>query len=157
MLIPIWIVMCVALIGVLYAIILAILANLSVILLTPERRNETICSAVGYSCFVIPLLIFQASTGPSWAGVGRSTGGGGPSSLTSQWSCWPQRDVMRRYAQLWATPALLYHCLYSRQVHGPAGRGGARPDGLARKNSDYCNFFLFLQRGTQTSVGICRP
>ena len=57
--IPVWIVMCVALIGVLYAIILAILANLSVILLTPERRNETVCSAVGYTCFVVPLLVFQ--------------------------------------------------------------------------------------------------
>ena len=54
--------MCVALIGVLYAIILAILANLSVILLTPERRNETVCSAVGYTCFVVPLLAFQVSS-----------------------------------------------------------------------------------------------
>ena len=57
--IPVWIVMCVALIGVLYAIILAILANLSVILLTPERRNETVWSALGYTCFVVPLLVFQ--------------------------------------------------------------------------------------------------
>ncbi|ELU12772.1 hypothetical protein CAPTEDRAFT_221172 [Capitella teleta] len=56
--IPLWIVMCVALIGVLYAIILALILLKSPDLI-PEQRRGNVFSAVGYTCLVVPLLIFQ--------------------------------------------------------------------------------------------------
>ncbi|KAL5013874.1 hypothetical protein ScPMuIL_008144 [Solemya velum] len=56
--IPIWIVMCVAMILVLYAIILAIILLKSPDII-PEQRRGNLSSAVGYSFLVIPLLIFE--------------------------------------------------------------------------------------------------
>ena len=56
--IPVWIVMCVALIGVLYAIILAIILLKSPDII-PEQRRGNVFSAVGYTCLVVPLLVFQ--------------------------------------------------------------------------------------------------
>lgn len=56
--IPVWIVMCVALIGVLYAVILAIILLKSPDII-PEQRRGNVFSAVGYTCFVVPLLVFQ--------------------------------------------------------------------------------------------------
>ncbi|CAH1777864.1 unnamed protein product [Owenia fusiformis] len=57
-LIPLWIVMCVALIAVLYAIILAMILLKSNDIV-PEQRRGNVCSAVGYTCLAIPMLIFQ--------------------------------------------------------------------------------------------------
>jgi len=52
--------MCVALIGVLYAIVLAIiLLNSSDVI--PEQRRGNAFFAVGYTCWVIPLLVFEVS------------------------------------------------------------------------------------------------
>lgn len=56
--IPIWIVMCTAMIGVLYAIILAIILVKSPDII-PEQRRGNISSAIGYAFLVIPLLIFE--------------------------------------------------------------------------------------------------
>ena len=56
--IPIWIVMCVAMIGVLYRIILTIILMKSPDLI-PEQRRGNLSSAIGYSFLVIPLLIFE--------------------------------------------------------------------------------------------------
>ena len=50
--------MCVALIGVLYAVILAIILLKSPDII-PEQRRGNVFSAVGYTCFVVPLLVFQ--------------------------------------------------------------------------------------------------
>ena len=58
MFIPIWIVTCVALIGVLYAIILAIILLKSPDII-PEQRRGNVFTAVGYTFMVVPLLIFQ--------------------------------------------------------------------------------------------------
>lgn len=49
--------MCVALIGVLYAIILAIILLKSPDII-PEQRRGNVFSAVGYTCLVVPLLVF---------------------------------------------------------------------------------------------------
>jgi hypothetical protein len=56
--IPIWIVMCVALVGVVYAIILAIILLRSSDII-PEQRRGSACSAIGYTCMVLPLLVFE--------------------------------------------------------------------------------------------------
>ncbi len=58
--IPMWIVMCVALVGVLYAIILAIILLKSPDIV-PEQRHGNVFSAVGYTCLVVPLLVFEVS------------------------------------------------------------------------------------------------
>lgn len=50
--------MCVALIGVLYAIVLAIILLKSPDII-PEQRRGNVSSAVGYSFLVVPLLIFE--------------------------------------------------------------------------------------------------
>jgi hypothetical protein len=50
--------MCVALVGVVYAIILAIILLRSSDII-PEQRRGSACSAIGYSCMVIPLLVFE--------------------------------------------------------------------------------------------------
>ena len=52
--------MCMALIGVLYAIILAIILLKSPDII-PEQRRGNVFSAVGYTCMVVPLLVFQVS------------------------------------------------------------------------------------------------
>ncbi|XP_076346971.1 transmembrane protein 185B [Tachypleus tridentatus] len=55
--VPLWIVMCLAVIGVLYAIIFA-----SILLRTPEvspeQRRSSLHSAISYSLIVVPLLVF---------------------------------------------------------------------------------------------------
>ncbi|XP_046362075.1 transmembrane protein 185A-like [Haliotis cracherodii] len=56
--IPIWVVMCVALIGVLYAVVLAVILLKSPDII-PEQRRGNISSAIGYSFLVIPLLVFE--------------------------------------------------------------------------------------------------
>lgn len=56
--IPVWIVMCVALVGVIYAIILAIILMMSSDM-GPEQRRGNVFSAVGYTCVVAPLLVFE--------------------------------------------------------------------------------------------------
>ncbi|KAK2147242.1 hypothetical protein LSH36_562g01039 [Paralvinella palmiformis] len=56
--IPLWIVMCVALIGVLYAIILAIILLKSPDII-PEQKRGNLFSAVGYTCLVVPMLVFE--------------------------------------------------------------------------------------------------
>lgn len=56
--IPLWLVMSVALIGVLYAIILAIILVKSSDIV-PEQRRGNLFIAIGYTCMVIPLLVFQ--------------------------------------------------------------------------------------------------
>ena len=56
--IPVWIVMCVALVGVIYAVILAIILLRSSDIV-PEQRRGSACSAIGYTCFIIPLLVFE--------------------------------------------------------------------------------------------------
>ena len=52
--------MCVALIGVLYAIVLAIILLNSTDII-PEQRRGNAFFAVGYTCWVIPLLVFEVS------------------------------------------------------------------------------------------------
>lgn len=54
-LIPTWIVMCVALIGVLYAVILAIILLRSPHIV-PEQRQGNVYSAIAYTLIVLPLL-----------------------------------------------------------------------------------------------------
>lgn len=56
--IPIWIVMCISLIGVIYAIILAILLSRSPEIIRDQRRGN-LTTAIGYSLLVIPMLIFE--------------------------------------------------------------------------------------------------
>ncbi|KAK3592588.1 hypothetical protein CHS0354_001756 [Potamilus streckersoni] len=56
--IPIWIVMCISMIGVVYAIILAIIMIRSPDII-PEQRRGNLSTAIGYSLLVIPLLIFE--------------------------------------------------------------------------------------------------
>ncbi|KAK3105125.1 hypothetical protein FSP39_017680 [Pinctada imbricata] len=56
--IPIWIVMCTAMIGVLYAIILAIILVKSPNIV-PHQSRGNVSTAIGYSCLVVPLLIFE--------------------------------------------------------------------------------------------------
>ena len=56
--IPIWIVMCTAMIGVLYAIILAIILVKSPNIV-PQQSRGNVSTAFGYSCLVVPLLIFE--------------------------------------------------------------------------------------------------
>ena len=50
--------MCVALIGVLYAVVLAIILLKSPDII-PEQRRGNVSSAVGYSFLVVPLLVFE--------------------------------------------------------------------------------------------------
>jgi len=52
--------MCIALVGVIYAVILAIILVRSSDII-PEQRRGSACSAVGYTCFIIPLLVFEVS------------------------------------------------------------------------------------------------
>lgn len=56
--VPLWIIMCMAIIGVLYAIIFA-----SILMRTPEvsaeQRRTSMHSAISYSVIVVPLLIFM--------------------------------------------------------------------------------------------------
>nr|CAI5832124.1 unnamed protein product [Callosobruchus analis] len=56
--VPLWIVMCLSLVGVLYTIIFA-----AILLRTPEvnaqQRRSSINSALGYWFLVIPILVFQ--------------------------------------------------------------------------------------------------
>ncbi|CAI9731785.1 Hypothetical predicted protein [Octopus vulgaris] len=56
--IPIWIVMCIAMIGMLYRIILTIILMKSPDLI-PEQRRGNLSSAIAYSFLVIPLLTFE--------------------------------------------------------------------------------------------------
>ncbi|CAL1545989.1 unnamed protein product [Lymnaea stagnalis] len=56
--IPIWIIMCVAMIGVLYAVALAIILLRSPDILSEQRRGN-VSTAIGYSFLVIPLLVFE--------------------------------------------------------------------------------------------------
>ncbi|XP_050412606.1 transmembrane protein 185A isoform X1 [Patella vulgata] len=56
--IPIWIVMCVTLIGLLYAIVLAIILLKSPDII-PEQRRGNVSTAVGYFFLVVPLLVFE--------------------------------------------------------------------------------------------------
>lgn len=58
--IPIWIVLSIALIGVLYAIILAIILIKSPDIIPDERRGN-VFAAVGYTFMVLPLLVFMVS------------------------------------------------------------------------------------------------
>jgi uncharacterized membrane protein len=55
--IPLWILICLSLIAVLYAIILALLLIRSIDLL-PDRRRQHMWSAVAYTLLVVPLLVF---------------------------------------------------------------------------------------------------
>ena len=59
--IPIWIIMCTAMIGVLYVIILAIILIKSPDII-PQQRRGNISSAIGYSLMVVPLLVFEVRT-----------------------------------------------------------------------------------------------
>ena len=58
---PLWIVMCLSLVGVLYSITFA-----GILLRAPEvnahQRRTSFNSAIGYTCLVVPVLIFQVST-----------------------------------------------------------------------------------------------
>lgn len=56
--VPLWIVMCLALIGVLYAIIFATILLRSTDV-NPEHRRTSVNSAVAYSFLVVPMLIAQ--------------------------------------------------------------------------------------------------
>ncbi|XP_041378408.1 transmembrane protein 185A-like [Gigantopelta aegis] len=56
--IPVWIVMCMSLIGVLYLIVLAVIFLKSPDMI-PEQRRNNVSNAIGYSCLVIPLLVFE--------------------------------------------------------------------------------------------------
>ena len=58
--IPIWIVMCISMIGVIYAIILAIILSRSPEIIRDQRRGN-LTTAIGYSLLVIPMLIFEVS------------------------------------------------------------------------------------------------
>ena len=59
--IPIWIVMCVSMIGVIYAIILAIILLVKSPNMIPEQRRGNLTTAIGYTFLVIPMLIFEVS------------------------------------------------------------------------------------------------
>ena len=59
--IPIWIVMCVSMIGVIYAIILAIILLVKSPNIIPEQRRGNLTTAIGYPFLVIPMLIFEVS------------------------------------------------------------------------------------------------
>jgi hypothetical protein len=50
--------MCTAMIGVLYAVILAIILIRSPDII-PQQRRGNISTAIGYSLMVIPLLVFE--------------------------------------------------------------------------------------------------
>lgn len=52
--------MCVALIGVLYAIILAVILLKSSVVVTGQQRGS-LCTALGYTCVVVPLLVFEVT------------------------------------------------------------------------------------------------
>ncbi|XP_012945248.2 transmembrane protein 185A [Aplysia californica] len=56
--IPVWIVMCVAMIFVLYSVGLAIILLRSPDILS-EQRRENVSTAIGYVFFVVPLLVFE--------------------------------------------------------------------------------------------------
>lgn len=56
--IPIWIVMCVSMIGVIYVFILAIILSRSPDIIRDQRRGN-VTTAIGYSLLVIPLLVFE--------------------------------------------------------------------------------------------------
>jgi len=56
-LIPLWLVMCVAVVGVIYLVILALILLKSPDLV-PEQRRKNVYSAVGSTCLVLPLLVF---------------------------------------------------------------------------------------------------
>ncbi|KAL4221162.1 hypothetical protein ACF0H5_019421 [Mactra antiquata] len=56
--IPIWILMCISMIGVIYAIILAIILSRSPEIIRDQRRGN-LTTAIGYSLLVIPMLIFE--------------------------------------------------------------------------------------------------
>ncbi|ESO88851.1 hypothetical protein LOTGIDRAFT_219002 [Lottia gigantea] len=56
--IPIWIVMCVTLIGLLYAIVLAIILLKSPDII-PDQRRGNISTAIGYFFLLVPLLVFE--------------------------------------------------------------------------------------------------
>jgi len=55
--VPMWILICLSLIGVLYAIVLAVLLIRSIDLL-PEHRRQHVYTAIGYTFLVVPILIF---------------------------------------------------------------------------------------------------
>lgn len=55
--VPLWILICLSLIGVLYAIVLAVLLIRSIDLL-PEHRRQHVYTAIGYTFLVVPILIF---------------------------------------------------------------------------------------------------
>ena len=51
--------MCIAMIAVLYAIILAVILLKSPDIMSPEQRRGNVFSAIGYTCVVVPLLVFE--------------------------------------------------------------------------------------------------
>ena len=53
--------MCVSMIGVIYAIILAIILLVKSPNIIPEQRRGNLTTAIGYSFLVIPMLIFEVS------------------------------------------------------------------------------------------------
>jgi len=56
--VPLWILMCLSLVGVLYSIIFAgILLRAPEV--NPQRKRTSFNSALGYTFLVIPILIFQ--------------------------------------------------------------------------------------------------
>ena len=63
--IPIWIVMCLSMTGVIYAIILAILLSRSPEIIREQHRGN-LTTAVGYSLLVIPMLVFEVSVMVAW-------------------------------------------------------------------------------------------
>ena len=63
--IPIWIVMCLSMTGVIYAIILAILLSRSPEIIREQHRGN-LTTAVGYSLLVIPMLVFEVSLMVAW-------------------------------------------------------------------------------------------
>jgi len=59
--VPLWILMCLSLVGVLYSIIFAgILLRAPEV--NPQRKRTSFNSALGYTFLVIPILIFQVGT-----------------------------------------------------------------------------------------------
>ncbi|RWS00532.1 hypothetical protein B4U79_11179 [Dinothrombium tinctorium] len=85
--VPLWIVLCLAIIGVLYALIFA-----AILLRTPEvaveQRKASLHSAISYSLIVVPLLIFlvllsnKLDSGSGTAFIASSTLPSAPSSTT---------------------------------------------------------------------------
>ena len=53
--------MCVSMIGVIYAIILAIILLVKSPNMIPEQRRGNLTTAIGYTFLVIPMLIFEVS------------------------------------------------------------------------------------------------